>query len=533
MDLEKYRLLFVDEATEHLAEMSRALVHLERSDAHESVADAIDTLFRMTHSIKGMAASLDYDPLSTLAHSLEDWLEPRREDARLPAASLPLLYDVIRALERMVEEVDRGAAPPVPREDLIARLAAPSVDAPPSPSVSDASLAPPLPRSVRIRTGVVDRFLAEVGELVQRQSRLEALQRESPLWQIPREFTDELEGMARVVRELRRRVLDMRTTPLRRVFERLPRVASELARELDKRVRVELSGDECEADRAVVDHLADPLLHLVRNAVGHGLEAPAEREAAGKSPVGEVRVAARTAGGRLVVELVDDGRGIDIERVRRRAIERGRLLEEVAEDLTPEQVCELIFEPGISTSPTVTALSGRGVGLDAVKRAIESLGGSIRVESLPAQGTRFEIELSSMAALQRVLVVEIGGERIALPVDPLEAVVPVEEGSVERAGSESFFVWKDDPIPMLDLAERLGLPTAPEPSSVRGHVLIGETRGFRLALRVDRAASDLEVFVREVPPLLSGLQPLGGLAILPDGIPVFLIELSVLVESFL
>ena len=536
MNLEKYRRLFVDEATDHLVEMSRALAVLGENRRAGERAEAVDTLFRMTHSIKGMAASLDYDAVSSLAHRLEDWLEPFRGEASLPPGGLGLLYESVRALEEMVAVVEETGATPPPREDLLARLAEPlAPDAPeaaPQPPERDATdvAPPPLPRSVRVRTQAIDRFLAGVGELVQRQSCLEALHRSAPFWELHREFGEALDGMARVFRELRRNVLDIRVTPVRRLFERLPRVAGELAQNLGKKVRVELAGEEVEADRAVLDHLDDPLLHLVRNAVDHGLETPEERAQASKNPVGRIRLSASTTGGRLCVRLEEDGRGIDVEAVRRLAIERGLLLEEVAEDLPPERIFEFIFEPGISTREEVTEVSGRGVGLDAVKRAIEDLGGTVRVQSEPGCGTAFEIELSSMAALQRVLVLELGGERVAIPVAPIESVLAVEEGLVERLGGEAFFNYKDEPIPLLDLAERLLL--APPPPACKGNVVLFEARGFKLGLRVDRVVSDLEVFVREVPPVLSRIKPLGGVAILPDGAPVFLLEVGSLVEDF-
>ena len=536
MDLEKYRRLFVDEATDHLVEMSRALALLGEDTAAEARADAIDTLFRMAHSIKGMAASLDYDAVSTLAHRLEDWLEPLRSGSALSEHGLPLLFESVRALEEMVGIVDESGTSPGPREDLIARLSQPveqeMADEPGAARERGAApvAPPPLPRWVRVRTKAIDRFLAGVGELVQRQSCLEALHRSAPFWEHQREFSDELDRMARVFRELRRNVLDIRVTPVRRVLERLPRIAGELAHQLGKKVRVELSGEEVEADRAVLDRLDDPLLHLVRNAVDHGIEPPEERERAGKDPVGRICLSASAAAGRLRVRVEEDGRGIDVEAVRRRAIERGMLLEEVAEDLTPERISEFIFEPGISTRDEVTEVSGRGVGLDAVKRTVEELGGTLTVHSEEGNGTAFEIEISSMAALQRVLLLEVGGERVALPVAPVEAVLAVEEGTVERAGGEAFFVWKDEPIPLLDLGERLLLP--PPPPDRAGNVVVLEARGFRLGLRVDRAVSDLEVFVREVPPALSHIKPLGGVAVLPDGAPVFLLEIGQLVENF-
>ncbi len=365
---------------------------------------------------------------------------------------------------------------------------------------------------------------------MQRHARLETLHRASPLWELHAELGEELYGMERVVRELRRRALDIRTTPVRRVLERLPRVASELARALGKRVEVKLDGDEVEVDRAVLDHLDDALLHLVRNAVDHGVESLAKRTLAGKDPIASVRLSASRVGGRLHLRLEDDGAGIDVEGVRRRAVERGMLPEAVAEDLPPERIAELLFEPGMSTKDEVSEISGRGVGLDAVKHQIEALGGTISLHSRPGQGTVFEIDLPLMVALQRVLILEIGGERVALPVNRVESIVDVEDGAIEGVGGEAFFVWKDEPMPLLDLGRRvLGAP-APEPP--RGNVVVLETQGFRYGLRVDGVAADPEVFVREVPPVLSGLKLLAGVAILTDGEPVFLLEPSFLVERF-
>jgi len=382
----------------------------------------------------------------------------------------------------------------------------------------------------RVRTDIVDRFLASVGELMQRQSRLEALYRATPLGEQNRDFGEELASMEHVVRDLRRRALDIRTTPLRRVLERLPRLASELARDLGKRVRVELIGEEVEVDRAILDHLDEPLLHIVRNAVDHGIEMPEDRTRAAKDPVGTIRITARRTGGRLKLSIEEDGAGIDVETVRKRAIERGLLVEMVAEDLPPERICELIFEPGISTRSEVTAVSGRGVGMDAVKRTLEGLGGSITVHDRPGQGTAFEIDLPVMAALQRVLVLDVRSARVAVPMTQIEAVVAEREAGVERADVDMFFVFQEEPLPLIDLAERMGL--ACESGRSAGAVAVLEARGFRFGLRVDRAIGDLEVFVRQVPAPLDRLNALGGVAILPDGVPVFLLELGALVESF-
>ncbi|MEX2208600.1 MAG: chemotaxis protein CheW [Myxococcota bacterium] len=364
---------------------------------------------------------------------------------------------------------------------------------------------------------------------MQGHARLEELHRDAPYWQQHGAFGDELDQLARVVRDLRRHALDIRITPVRRVLERLPRVAQDLARELGKHVRVELYGEEAEVDRAVLDHLDDSLLHLVRNAIDHGLETEAERRESGKDPVGTLRMRASRVAGRLQLRLEEDGRGIDVEKVRKRAIERGLLLDMVAEDLPAERILEFIFEPGISTRDSVSDISGRGVGLDAVKRQVEALGGTIAVASEAGKGTSFLLDLPSMVALQRVLVLQVAGERVAVPISSIEAVLSAAEAAVERAGVDAFFKLKDEPLPLVDLGPRLGLSEA---RATGGCVVVLEARGFKLGLLVDRVSDDLEVFVRETPAPLRELASLGGIAILRDGAPVFLLEVGSLVENF-
>ena len=542
MNLEKYRALFVEEATDHLGEMSQALTLLERPGTSASdAAEAIDTLFRMAHSIKGMAASLDYGSVSNLSHALEDWLTPVREAGSLSDDGVGRVYQIVGALEDMVGHVEGTGEVPDEREDLLEMLREPalakrkSAGRKKAPSKKAETRTPaPGPtrrrRTVRVHAETVDRFLAAVGELMQRQVRLETLYRESPLWDKHQDFGEELVGMERVVRDLRRRALEIRTTPARRVLERVPRVASELARALGKRLVVELSGEEVEVDRAVLDHLDDPLLHLLRNAVDHGLESPAERKKSGKDPVGRIEVTASRVGGRLKLRVSDDGRGIDVESLRKRAVDCGMLPEAVAEDLPRARLEELIFEPGMSTRNEVSEVSGRGVGMDAVKRSITALGGSISVFNKPGQGLAFELDLPSMVALQRVLILDVAGERAALPVVGIEEVIDLSPETVERAGSEAFAMWRDEPIPLLNLAQAIGLGMAVEHP---GHnAVLVDVGGFRYGIEVDRALNEQEIFVREVPAAIAERKYLGGVAVLPDGVPVFLLEVGVLAEPF-
>ena len=340
------------------------------------------------------------------------------------------------------------------------------------------------------------------------------------------------------VGELQRRVLELRTTPLSRVMEMIPRVARSIAEGLGKRVEVELVGAELELDRSILDRLNEPLLHLVRNAVDHGIESPEERLAEGKPEFGRIVVEARREKDSMVIDVRDDGRGIDIEGVRARAVESGVLLADLAEDLPPDEIATLVFHPGLSTAATVSEISGRGVGMDAVKAVIESLGGSVELESNPRVGTTTSLLVPITAAVQRVLLVGVGDEVVALPIAKVERIAEVMHSDIEGAGGEAFTMLDDDLLLVLDLARQIAVVTdradlQQQPPSTAGRedlgmvpLIITEVRGERVALRVDRLVGQREIYVKPVSEMLSGVKVLAGLTMLDDGRPVFLLDLN-------
>ena len=220
---------------------------------------------------------------------------------------------------------------------------------------------------------------------------------------------------------------------------------------------MELRGAELELDRAILDRLADPLVHLVRNAVDHGIETPEVRREAGKSPAGRLVIDARRERDHVRISVSDDGRGIDLESVRRRAVEAGILHADLAADLAPSDVAALVFRPGVSTATSVSEVSGRGVGMDAVKATIEGLGGRVELESRPGLGTTTTLLVPITAALQRVLLVELGTEQVAIPIAKVERVVEAELTAIEKSGHEAFTIVDDQPLLVIDLAVRLGI----------------------------------------------------------------------------
>ena len=390
------------------------------------------------------------------------------------------------------------------------------------PRKSEPKSAAPAPApSVRVRAETLDRFLSSVGEVILASSQLRS-QAEGA------HGTPELEAgfdrMERMVGDLQRRALTLRTAPLLRVVDTLPRLARELASTLGKSVEVELRGAELELDRAILDRLADPLVHLVRNAVDHGLEPAEARRAQGKPGAGRIVIEARRERDHVRISVADDGRGLDLDSVRRRAVEAGVIHADLAADLPPAEIAALVFRPGVSTAANVSEVSGRGVGMDAVKATIEGLGGRVELDSQPGLGTTTTLVVPITAAVQRVLLVGLGAETVAIPIAKVERVVEAARDAIEASGPDAFTLIDEQPVLVIDLATRLALASRARPRTVP--LVLAELREQRVALAVDRLDGQQEIYVKPLPRLLAGARGLAGLTVLADGRPVFLLDVN-------
>jgi len=378
---------------------------------------------------------------------------------------------------------------------------------------------------VRVRTETLDRFLSAVGEVILSSSQLRtgvARYAHDP------DVADGFDRVDRRVAELQRRVMELRTAPLVRVTDNLPRTARQIAEKLGKRVEVEIVGAELELDRSILDRLGEPLIHLVRNAVDHGLEMPADRVAAGKPEIGKIRIEAKRQRDSIVIDVQDDGAGIDLASVCRRAIEAGLIHPDLAADLPAEEIVAFIFHPGLSTALSVSEVSGRGVGMDAVKATIENLGGGVELRTEAGRGTTTSFFVPIAAAVQRVLLVRIADERVAIPIAKVERILEVPAEAIEEAAGDSFALVDDEPIPVFRLARLLNIE-ADESRKGSVQLVLSEMRGERVALLVDRFEGQQEIYVKPVPDLLMPVRILSGLTVLEDGSPIFLIDLNHLV----
>jgi len=520
----RYLGLFVQEATEHLEAMGRLVLELERSGLEPG---RIDELFRLAHSIKGSAAAIDLLPVARLAHELEELFSGLRgRRGTSPAAAVELLSAAAGQLEAMVAAAARHEPLPDPGE-LVSRIRLfdpGSSDEPSPPDEPSPAPAAKVSSTTRVRTDALDRLLDEASELVFAVSRLREMGR-APLE--AHALERELASLQGRVKNLHSQVLGVRLTPISVLTERLQRMTRALGKSLGKDVELQVEGAETELDRSVLDELADPLGHLVRNCVHHGVEPPMERASVGKPLVARVRLRIGREGDRASITIQDDGRGIDVEALRRAAVSAGIVPADAV--LSREQALRLCFRPGVSTAGGVTSVSGRGVGMDAVARTVERLGGSIAVRSEPGDGTSFVLDLPLGAAVAPVLLVGAGEDVLALPVS--QVVAATHEDAATRAAIE----LAGDPTPRFHLSALLDPDSPPERrfpmfGTPRPCVLV-ETGAGQVALHVDRLVGYEEAVLRPLAPPLDRAPGVAGATLLASGLPVFVLDVRRLLES--
>jgi two-component system chemotaxis sensor kinase CheA len=330
----------------------------------------------------------------------------------------------------------------------------------------------------------------------------------------------DVEGLQHAVQELTRSsqalqamVMQVRMIPVDVVFLRFPRLIRDLSTKLGKEVKLELVGSETELDRTVVDALGDPLVHLVRNAVDHGLERPDDRVSAGKSRHGTLQIVARHAGGSVVIEVRDNGNGIDPNAVARKALALGMIDEEAAAAIDMRGAVELLFTSGFSTAETTSDISGRGVGMDAVREKIRQLGGEVVIDSTPGEGTVAQIRLPLTLAIVSALQVDVAGDAFAIPLDRIERTLRLSEQTVRSVAGKRMLVLEDGVLPLLDGADVFGRVTPP----AHEFVVIIRAQERRLALAVDDLVGQRELVTRPLPEIVSNGEPVSGGAALADG----------------
>jgi two-component system chemotaxis sensor kinase CheA len=377
-------------------------------------------------------------------------------------------------------------------------------------------------RVLKVEQEKVDRLMNLIGEMVVARNGLPYLASRAENQYGERELGRDIRAqhavINRIVEEMQDAIMQVRMMPVSFVFQRFPRLVRDIARKLGKEVQLLLEGETTEADKNVIEALADPLVHLVRNALDHGMETPEERRAAGKPATGKLVMSARQEADCVVIEIADDGRGIDPAVIRRKAYARGLVDEAALERMSDREAVNLVFLPGFSTAEAVTDLSGRGVGMDAVRTAIERLHGSVQLESQAGQGTRLQLSLPLSMAVTNVMIVQSGGVQYGLPMDAVVETVRVPAADVHRIKQHNAAVLRGRIVPLLELNSLLGLDT---PQCCNEHdewaTLILRVHGQYLGLVIDDFREVVEVILKPLSGVLAGLTAYAGSALLGDG----------------
>jgi two-component system chemotaxis sensor kinase CheA len=523
----EFRLLFGQEALERLDAIGEGLLSLEAEGAR---ADLISSIFREAHNLKGAAAVVGLDTVSDVAHAMEDLLEGVRAGSRTPTPDLidALLHavDGLRVLvPEAVDGVD-GAAESIRMVDRL-RLAGSSdglttaVESSAPQELEPATEAGRSPRRAMVRLPAerLDQMVRLVGEAEAAQLRLGRVLEED-LGADP-SSVGEFRDLGLALNELHERSMRAQMVPIATVTESLRRAVRDLARQLDKKVRWEVRGGDTELDRTILEQLSDPLMHLVRNAVDHGIETREQRAAAGKPEESILRLHAMQLGPEVVLALTDDGRGIDVEGVKARAAKSGLDVS----GFTDERALELVFRSGLSTTTSVSGISGRGVGLDVVRAGVESVRGRIQVRSEAGAGTEFRISVPITLTVLPCLMVMCGGQRFALPMHSV-AMVLAPEPDPARAEGRRFVMVAERALPLSSLAHTLGLPSV-DPA---GPVVILSGLTQRRAFTVDGLIGQRDVVLRNLGRLLPRMDAFSGASVEPDGSIMLVLDPAGLVD---
>jgi two-component system chemotaxis sensor kinase CheA len=529
-------------------------------------AGLLGEIFRAVHTIKGTTGFLGFDRLEKLAHAGEHLLGSLR-DGRLAVTSelisgLLRLMDGLRAILVLIQETGgEGTRSGDEDGELIAELALLNGEIPPAQiesellhavvdtgeaaaaitsaeqisKVSGASVPSSAAanserngaasdKTLRIDVDVLNRMMNLVGELV--LTRNQMLQSDMAASNFP-ELARRLDS---VTADLRETVMQARMQPVGNLFGKFPRMVRDLARTCGRDVRIEFTGQETGLDKSLLEAIKDPLTHAVRNAVDHGIESPADRVLAGKPAEGCVRLRAFHQSGSVVIEVADDGGGIPMERVLKKAIERSLVSEEQAAGMTEREALQLIFLPGFSTASAVTTVSGRGVGMDVVRANVEKVGGSVEVESRRGEGTTLRLRVPLTLAIVPSLVVRSGGQSFALPQSALVELVDIPQKEfarvVQRIGSAELYRLREHLLPMIWLDRLLGLP-ADSPDKSQGHYMaVLEADGCRYGLVVDDLMSPEEIVVKPLSPVLREIGLFSGATVLGNGTLALILDVG-------
>jgi two-component system chemotaxis sensor kinase CheA len=533
---------FLEESQEHLDRLNLGLAQLEEKPDD---GELINEIFRTAHTLKGTASFVGLDKMREVAHRMEDLFGAIRKGSLTVTATLidamfealemlTLLRDKARAkdpeniditaiihnLSGFTETGSSGGTSPTPEESGEVGETLPDRPA------GDVKSAPLISDTIRVPTVRLDNFMNLVGEMITSVNRLNDYSgrfRDHDLATIASTVT-------RLTRQIHTGLMSVRMVPVERLFNKFPGVVRNLARERNKEVELTITGRETELDKTVIEQMYDPLVHLLRNAVAHGIETPDRRRVLGKSPVGSIRLSARHQQNSIIIEISDDGEGIDPDKMRQTAAKKGVMTAEAASNLTDEQAIHLVFLPGFSSAETVTDVSGRGVGMDVVRESVRKLRGTVDISTTKGKGVTFRIQLPLTLAIIEVLLVRAGALAYALPIHSVRETLLVDSSEIETMEKKAVIFIRGQALPLMELRVLLGGGQA-VPHHGKVPVVVLGTAGGKVAVSVDELLGKQDVVMKPLGEYLGKVEGVEGAAILADGGITLIIDLEFVLRN--
>ncbi len=507
---------FIAETRETLEAISGEIVAWEAAPADQGRLDAI---FRFVHTVKGSCGFLDLPRLARLSHAAEDVLAAVRDGKRTPDTALVnAVLGIVDRIGAIVEAIAAGASLDNSDEDLLIAALAP--DAQPCAQAPAAPQNRAVSRSVRLNVDLLDHMMSGMSEMVLARNELARRLRDSD---VDPQVEAALERLSLTVADMRDTVTRTRMQKVDALFSALPRLVRDTSAELAKSVDLVIEGADVELDREMIELMRDPLGHIIRNAIDHGIETPAERRAAGKPMTGRLIVSARQSGNQILIEIADDGKGIDVARIVAKAAEKR--LYGVAELALMSEAAklDLIFAPGLSSRDTVTAISGRGVGMDVVRANIEQIGGRVVLTNDPGRGLRIVIHVPLTLSILSTIIVGVGSQRFALPRQAIEEIVMVrgDQVRIDTIGDAATVTVRGKRMPLVSLGHLLDLNSDAPPTLV-----IVSTREGDYALGVDTVLDTEELVVKPASPAVMATGVYAGKTLPDNGLPMLLLDAS-------
>ncbi len=529
IDSREYRELFLLEANEHLQSINNELLAYEKDNARER----IDSIFRSVHTLKGMAATMGYESIRILCKSIENVLDAIRSNNILFSKEIAdILFTCFDLLNRLVndENASIDVSSYVKRlEDLLNDRSNANASNINSSGISSNAVSSDasslqeekLPTTITVKLEDLDRLVDLVGELVIAKMRLENLFNSND--------RIALTQFDRLISELQFHVMKLRLVPLSMIFNRLPRLVRDTASRLGKEVRLEIEGSEIEIDRSIMQAISDPLVHIIRNAIDHGIEMPEERLRNGKDRVGLVRVIASRMGERISISINDDGKGIDVDALKAKAVEKGLISKEEADAMSDEDALKLLGTPGLSTAKQVTDISGRGVGMDVVFKQVSRFGGYVSIKSSKGLGTSIAINIPLNVSIISALMVYVNEERYIIPSPNVVRTLKVNARDVMHVHGKRVIRVKDKDdvyehiIPIYDMSYLVGINSINNGNCSEYNIVVVDINGRHVGLVVDRFEYMKEVVVKRIVGADGGFTE----ATIPsDGAPVLIVDVT-------